>query len=189
MPQSNRRVRLSRWGVCVGGLFVTVVIVGSLSSLIELPSSRADQPEASPAKPEPAPEPAFETELVRGQVVWLAEGLKREFGISTVPEVAENTLALLTADGQLLPIVENLRGRAFRKDARLRELQVEILARRYERQPYLQILKLYQIEGDKRYELDYWCDVCAIVMFETGPCACCQDDNRLRRRLVEPENR
>ncbi|MCP4783663.1 MAG: hypothetical protein GY903_15965 [Fuerstiella sp.] len=25
----------------------------------------------------------------------------------------------------------------------------------------------------------------AIVMFETGPCACRQDHNRLRRRLVE----
>ena len=130
--------------------------------------------------------PAFQTELIRGKVVWLAQALESQFGISTVPEVAENSLAILTRDGQLLPIVENLRGRAFRKDKRLREMDVEILARRYERQPLIQVLRLYQVEGDRRYEVDYWCDVCAIVMFETGPCSCCQDNNRLRKRLVPP---
>lgn len=129
--------------------------------------------------------PAFRTELVRGQVVWLADALKSKFGISTVPEVAKNSLALLTKDGRLLPIVENLRGRAFRKDERLREKEMEILTRRYENQPLIQVLRVYAIDDGKRFEVDYWCDVCAIVMFETGPCACCQDDNRLRKRLVD----
>ncbi len=128
---------------------------------------------------------SFEPELIRGKVVWLAAALKSEFGISTVPEVAENSLAILTTEGQLLPIVENLRGRAFRTDKRLREMELEILARRHQRQPFIQVLRLYQVEGDQRYEIDYWCDVCAIVMYETGPCACCQDKNRLRKRLVE----
>ena len=49
----------------------------------------------------------------------------------------------------------------------------------------IQILRVWQIEHGRRYEIDYWCDVCAIVMYETGPCACCQDTNRLRKRLVE----
>ena len=61
-------------------------------------------------------------------------------------------------------------------------MEVEILARRYQDQPFIQVLKLFEIDGQERYEVDYWCDVCAIVMFETGPCACCQDDNRLRKR-------
>ena len=126
----------------------------------------------------------FHTELIRGQVVWLAEALKNKFGISTVPEVKEHALAILSSDGQLFPIVENLRGRAFRKDERLRKKQIEILARRYRHQPLIQVLRVYEIDNGKRYELDYWCDVCAIVMFETGPCACCQDDNRLRKRLA-----
>ena len=129
--------------------------------------------------------PSFQTQRLRGKVVWLAAALKSEFGISTVPEVAEQSLAILTEDGQLIPVVENLRGRAFRKDKRLREMEVEILARRHQRQPLIQVLRLYQVDGDRLYEIDYWCDVCAIVMYETGPCSCCQDDNRLRRRLVE----
>ncbi|HIE97817.1 MAG TPA: hypothetical protein EYG03_10435 [Planctomycetes bacterium] len=132
--------------------------------------------------------PAFRTELIRGQVVWLAAALKSKFGISTVPEVAEHSLALLTKDGHLLPIVENLRGRAFRKDARLRGKDTEILVRRYDNQPLIQILRVYEIEDGQRYEVDYWCDICAIVMFETGPCACCQDDNRLRKRLAADDD-
>lgn len=128
--------------------------------------------------------PQYNTELVRGRAVWLSEGLENEFGISTVPEVAENTLALLTPTGELIPIVENLRGRALRKDKRLREMDLAILARRYQRHPFIQILTLYEVDGEERFEVDYWCDVCAIVMYETGPCSCCQDDNRLRKRPV-----
>ena len=132
--------------------------------------------------------PVFRTELIEGQVVWLAAALKSKFGISTVPEVAENSLALLTKDGQLLPIIENLRGRAFRKDERLREKDMQILARRYDHQPLIQILRVYEIDDGQRFEVDYWCDICAIVMFETGPCACCQDHNRLRKRLAEDDD-
>ena len=132
--------------------------------------------------------PAYRTETLRGKVVWLADALKTHFGISTVPEVAENSLAILTPDGNLIPIVENLRGRAFRKDPRLREMEVEIVARRHQRHPMIQVLRLYQIDGDQRYEVDYWCDICAIVMYETGPCSCCQDDNRMRKRPVDEQN-
>ena len=46
------------------------------------------------------------------------------------------------------------------------------------------VLALFEIKDGERYEVDYWCDVCAIVMFEQGYCACCQDNNRIRRRLV-----
>jgi hypothetical protein len=156
--------------------------------LVPLQLARSDEPQATTSpesKTASEPEPKYRTELIRGQVVWLAAALKSEFGISTVPEAAETALAIRTHDGQLLPIVENIRGRAFRKDERLRNKDMQIVARRYERQPLIQILRVYEVEGDKRFELDYWCDICAIVMFETGPCSCCQDDNRLRKRLAE----
>ena len=129
--------------------------------------------------------PVFRTESIRGQVVWLADALKDQFGISTVPDATQNSLAILTTDGQVLPIVENLRGRAFRTDDRLRGKDMEILARRYDQQPLIQILRVYEIKEGQRYEVDYWCDICAIVMYESGPCACCQDHNRLRKRLVD----
>ncbi len=132
------------------------------------------------------PEADYRNELLRGRVVWLAEALNSQFGITTVPEVAEHGLAIQTNDERLVPIVENLRGRAFRKDPRLREMDLEILVRRYERQPFVQVVKIFEVEGERRHEIDYWCDVCAIIMFEYGPCSCCQDQNRLRKQLVKP---
>ncbi len=151
-------------------------------------AAAVDEPKpAAEAKGPTTPIARFRNELVRGKVVWMAEALRDEFGISTVPEAAEHNLALLTNDGQLLPIVEDLRGRAFRKDERLRGRDLEILARRHDRHPLIQILRIYEFEDGKRYEVDYWCDVCAIVMFEQGPCSCCQDDNRMRQRLAPDE--
>ena len=131
-------------------------------------------------------EAKYRNELLHGRVVWLAAALRSRFGITSVPEVAENGLAILTTDGSLVPIVENLRGRAFRKDPRLLEMELELLVRRYEHQPFVQVVKIFEVEGDKRNEIDYWCDVCAIIMYEYGPCSCCQDQNRLRRQLVTP---
>ena len=161
MPKSKQR-----------SIYAFAAMVGLLTSL---PTLLADEEQTDE-------KPNFKTELLRGKVVWLADALKSEFGISTVPEVEKNSLALLTKDGQLFPLVENRRGRAFRKDKRLMEMEVEILARRYDKQPLIQVVKLFEIDGDQRFEVDYWCDVCAIMMFESGPCDCCQDDNRLRKR-------
>jgi hypothetical protein len=123
---------------------------------------------------------------LRGRVVWLDEALRSDFEISTVPEFKKAVLALRTSEAELFPIVENIRGRAFRKDDRLREMHLELLVRQYRTQPFVQILKVYQIDAAKKFEIDYWCDICAIPMYETGPCACCQDHNRLRKREVDP---
>ncbi|MCH2203676.1 MAG: hypothetical protein MK102_17040 [Fuerstiella sp.] len=165
-------------GLCLSALFQIARFNVSKATLTQ--SSESARP-----KSHPETKPGFQTKLIRGQVVWLANALESTFGISTVPEVAKNALAIQTKDKQLFPIVENLRGRAFRMDSRLREKEIEILARLYDDQPLVQVIRVYEIVEDKRYELDYWCDVCAIVMFETGPCACCQDNNRLRRQLAD----
>jgi hypothetical protein len=132
--------------------------------------------------------PVYRNELLRGRISWLAGALKEEFGISSVPEVAQQSLALITSDGQIVPLVENIRGRAFRKDERLRDIDMQIFVRRHQKQPLAQILRIFEIRDGKRYEIDYWCDICAIPMYETGPCSCCQDDNRLRRRLVADDD-
>ena len=190
-PEANRVDVARTLAVCVSlvvcGMVFLQIARFDAALAIEPHTAVPDAIASKDSKAKSESKRAFRTELLRGQVVWLADALKTEFGISTMPEVAKNSLAVLTKDGQLLPIVENLRGRAFRKDERLREKDMEILTRRYENQPLIQILRVYQIEDGKRFEVDYWCDICAIVMFETGPCACCQDDNRLRKRLVEDD--
>ena len=133
----------------------------------------------------PAP-PRYKTESVQGKVVWLGDALKRKFGVNVVPEAQQRVLALETAGGQLHPLIEDLRGRAFRKDKRLRDMTVELLVRRYNGSPALQVIRMYEIKKDGKHQVDYWCDVCSIVMFEDGPCDCCQDHNRLRWRKVKP---
>lgn len=129
--------------------------------------------------------PEFRTESVRGKVVWLGEALKEQFKITTVPESYRRTLAIQTEKGHLLPLAEDLRGRSFRTDKRLRDKPMELFVRRYEKQPMLQIVRIYEFKDGKKYQVDYWCDVCAIAMFEKGFCECCQDNNRLRHRLVD----
>ena len=131
--------------------------------------------------------PPFHTESVRGKVVWLGAGLKDLFQITTVPESQQSTLAIQTEQGHLLPLAEDLRGRSFRTDERLRGKQMELFVRRYGKHPFLQVLRIYELQDEKKYQVDYWCDVCAIVMFEKGPCACCQDDNRLRLQIVDAQ--
>jgi len=130
----------------------------------------------------------FSTEPIRGRVVWLAEAQKRLVGAASVPEATDRALALETRDGRLVPLLEDERGRAFRIDKRLREIDVELLVRRYEASPVAQIIGVYQIKSDGKYELDYWCDTCAIAMYEMKPCECCQGESRLRlQRVDEPK--
>ncbi len=129
--------------------------------------------------------PPYETFRIRGKIVYLNEALARRFNIRTVEGAQEQVIALEAHDGQIYPIVENDRGRAFRKDPRLWDMELEMLVRRFVGSPMVQIVVLYQVQDDGLYELDYWCDVCSIPMFELKPCDCCQGPTRLRLRKVE----
>jgi hypothetical protein len=131
------------------------------------------------------PQAEFKLETLRGRVVFLAAALEQQFGVPSVPEAKENSLALKTADGELIPLVEDVRGRAFRRDERLREPEVELLVRRYQRAPSVQIIRVFEVAKDGRYEIDYWCEICAIAMYELKECECCQGEIELRRRKAE----
>jgi hypothetical protein len=129
--------------------------------------------------------PKFKLERARGRVVFQNAALTEEYGITTVPEAAERVLALQTANRELLPIVEDVRGRAFRVDERLRKLDLELLVRRYEGLPGIQVLRVFEVAPEGLLEIDYWCDVCSISMVEQKPCECCQAETVLRRTKVE----
>ena len=142
-----------------------------------------------PAKPDPVkPSPAstkYTTETVCGKVVWLDEALARLYGVATDPAAAETAVVLETPDGQLLPIIPDVRGRAFLVDSRLRNIDLELLVRRYASVPMIQIIRVLERKADGLYEIDYWCDICAISMFTLKPCECCQGPTRLRKQMVE----
>ncbi|REJ66157.1 MAG: hypothetical protein DWQ31_15845 [Planctomycetota bacterium] len=160
-------------------------------------SPPVETPGESPAEPDGSVVPAakltpaqkFSTITLRGRIVWLNDALLRRFAIATAADAREQMLALETDDGEIHPVVEDTRGHAFRLDPRLRERPVEVLARRHEGSPLIQVIRLYALREDGRYELDYWCDICAIQMFQYGVCDCCQGDNRLRERQVNADGK
>ena len=156
----------------VGGLLLLMILM--------LPAG------AAPPDQEPAPasdEVGYVTESIRGRIVWMYEALERRYGIKSVPEARERLLALETPAGRLYPLVDDLRGRSFRLDTRLRELtDCELFVRRYEGSPMVQVIRIYSHERGRKYEVDYWCDICAIAMFELKACDCCQGPIQLRRR-------
>ncbi|MDX1946442.1 MAG: hypothetical protein SFU86_13665 [Pirellulaceae bacterium] len=131
------------------------------------------------------PPPPFTLETYRGQVGFLAEMLEKKYGVTSVPEAKDKIIAIQTADGRLVPLVENIRGRAFRRDDRLRNPEVELLVRRYAGSPAVQVIRVYEIAPDGKYEIDYWCDICAIAMYELKDCECCQGEIALRRTKVK----
>ena len=126
--------------------------------------------------------PAYTTRVLRGRVVWLAAALARRFNIVQVPEAARKSLAIETRDGSLIPLAEDVRGRGFRRDKRLRAMNLELMVRIYDRSPVAQIVRVYSVEKKGKFEVDYWCDICAIAMYELKPCECCQADIELRKR-------
>ena len=126
-----------------------------------------------------------QTASVRGRVVWIGDALDRRFGIALDPQAKERMLALETDDGQLLPLVEDTRGRAFRRDPRLRDRDVELLVRQLPGTGLIQVIRVHFIKPDGKFVVDYWCDICAIAMYEDGPCQCCQQPNQLRERPVD----
>lgn len=141
--------------------------------------SQADDAESS--------RPEFELVHVRGRVGWLGDAMREQFGLQVTTEASERTLALTTLNGEVLPLLEDSRGRAFRLDERLRTMDVELLVRRYQKTPLLQVLQVFEVNADGGLdELDYWCDICAIAMYELKACDCCQGPIELRRRPVKP---
>ncbi|HEY2414225.1 MAG TPA: hypothetical protein VGI40_18420, partial [Pirellulaceae bacterium] len=118
---------------------------------------------ALPASGEEKPA-AYTTETIRGRVVFLAEVMQDKTGVAVVPEARERVLALEKKDGSLLPLLEDVRARAFRRDERLREMEVELVVRRYAISPLMQVIQVFEIAKSGKYEIDYWCDVCSIPM-------------------------
>jgi hypothetical protein len=115
-------------------------------------------------------------------VVYLAEALEQRAGTTAVPEAKDRILALETKDGELIPLLEDVRGRAFRRDERLRKMDVELLVRRYKGSPVVQVIRVFEVTKDGLLEVDYWCEICAIAMYELKECECCQGPIELRKR-------
>ena len=153
----------------------------------DAPPEAADKQATAPARDQPSGKVKYTTQSLRGQVVWMADALRDRFGIKTDDDVAQAVVALEDEQGRLHPLLKDTRGRAFYSDERLRGIELELLVRRYPGSPAVQVVRVYAIKPDGKYQLDYWCDVCSIAMYELKPCECCQGPTRLRERRAEDD--
>jgi hypothetical protein len=128
--------------------------------------------------------PKFTLENIRGRVVFLAEAMEKR-GVPSAREAKERILALQTTKGELVPLLEDARGRAFRSDERLRRIDVELLVRRYALSPVVQVINVSEVTKDGKFVIDYWCEICSIAMYELKDCDCCQGPVELRRQKVQ----
>lgn len=127
---------------------------------------------------------AYTTETIRGRVVWLDEALERRYGITSDPSAAKSSVVLETPQGRLVPLVPDVRGWAFTVDPRLRDTELELLVRQHRDLPLVQVIRVLKRTSEGLFEIDYWCDVCAISMFTLKSCECCQGPTRLRETKV-----
>ena len=175
-----------RQGLCTSArlLRVAMVVCALAGSVRAEEAGEKAEPGATAKSGAREQRPAFASERLQGKVVWLADALQRRFGIVVDADARHAAVALETFDGQIVPIVKDARGRAFHLDPRLRDVPLELLVRRYEGSPVVQVIRMYRLRDDGKYELDYWCDICAIAMYELKSCECCQGETRLRERPV-----
>jgi len=123
--------------------------------------------------------------IVSGKVVALGEALKQR-GIKSYAEEIKGQVVLVTRTGEIVPIVPDWRGRAFYQDERLRNRPVDLVVNRRKGVPWVQVLSIFTFdEKGVRNITDYWCDICAIPMYEIKDCECCQGPTRLRFRPQE----
>jgi hypothetical protein len=155
-------------------LSIVLLSLGVTSSVVQADDATPAETKAD-AKSTETPK----QELFSGKVVFVRDALKRK-GIKAYDEL-DKQVALETAHGELIPIIPDWRGRAFFQDKRLRDRKVDLVGYRRDGVPYLQVLMVfvYNDKGERQY-MDYWCDICAIPMYEIKPCDCCQGPIELR---------
>ncbi|MEX0712268.1 MAG: hypothetical protein WD278_07955 [Pirellulales bacterium] len=155
----------------------------------DAPTARATEPRAASGSKSTSSKgkAKYSTESIRGRVVWLADALRERFGVATDADAQKAAVALETPEGELHPIVKDFRGRGFHLDPQLHELDLELLVRRYHGSPMVQVVRVYSLKPDGKYELDYWCDICSIPMYELKECECCQGPIHLRERPVDAD--
>ncbi|RUL89194.1 hypothetical protein [Tautonia sociabilis] len=124
--------------------------------------------------------PVVETVTLEGEVVLLAEALG-PFGLPEQQGPIADQVVLKRAGGEIIPLLYNVGSRAFFEDGRLRNRPAELVARRLEGLPYLQVVSARVADESGALRIpEYYCDICTISVRYDQPCPCCQAPMELR---------
>lgn len=164
---SSHRVQLFLRGLLVGMLFVM-----GTSSLRECQGGEGRR------------QPTFELKKFRGKVVSYAAALEDQLGIALVEPTGSDLFALVTDEGNILPLLPTESAQLFSADSRIRDRPMEITARVYDKTPGLHVIEVHSIKAGKLNEIYYWCEICSIKMYRLKDCDCCQGPIELREHPV-----
>jgi hypothetical protein len=137
------------------------------------------KPDADVQRREP-PKPQAVT--LRGRVAELGSHMANAFGVPVDDELGKAVIVLVTATGEVHPLVRDVRSRGFFMDKRLRDREMELHVHKYPGLPFVRLIDAYSFKNGAKHQVDYWCDICAITTYQPGPCPCCQDEIQLRER-------
>ena len=134
---------------------------------------------ATPPAPKSAPVTISGTALLLGEVL-------KPIGMAfDVPPIAKQVV-LKADDGTITPLLSDDASRALFDDVRLRNRKTEIVGRKYEGLPYVQVMS-FKIEDEGKLRIpEYFCDICTISVRFPQICPCCQGDMVLRMQPERP---
>lgn len=111
---------------------------------------------------------------IRGKVIAMPEALKAK-GVEADPEPIAGQVALVTDDKkEVVPLLSDDASRALFQDGRLRDRPAEVVGRRVEGLPYLQVVTFKVLDDGAMRTPEYYCEICAIHVRYPQTCPCCQ---------------
>jgi hypothetical protein len=125
--------------------------------------------------------PKWEEARLSGKVIVLSAALA-EMGLTFDAEPITKQVALVEADGTVIPLLSDEASRAFFLDERLRGRSAELRVRRFAKSPYAQVVSFQVREGGRLQTPEYYCEICTISVRYPQICPCCQGPMVLRMR-------
>jgi hypothetical protein len=116
---------------------------------------------------------AFKLVTLTGKVTTLTEALAARKITSDKDPIARQVV-LVDEHGTITPILSDDASRAFFLDPRVRDRKTELIARKYEGLPYLQVVSFKIEEGGSLRTPEYYCEICSISVRYPQDCPCCQ---------------
>jgi hypothetical protein len=126
-------------------------------------------------------ESAPETVTVCGKVLTLSAALaSRGLAVKIDPEPIAKQVALVSDQGDVIPLLSDEASRALFLDERLRNCRTQLVGKRFAGVPYLQVIS-FKVEREGQLQTpEYFCEVCAIRVRYPQICPCCQGPMVLR---------
>lgn len=118
--------------------------------------------------------------FLHGSVVCLTEELDKTYNVLPNCSDRGHVYSLKTADGKIYPFLPTDAAAAVWMDERYRQRDLQITARLFTPNNFIEVIKFQSWKGGKLHDLYYYCDVCAITAYKPGPCECCQEPVEFR---------